>query len=65
MDKSHALGRAYDEGIGGLAEPFNPIIAGNGSGVDADGPLMRGLPCSASIVIPANGFVVFARDGGD
>ena len=37
----------------------NPIVAGNGSGVTADGPPMHGLPCSASIVIPANGFVVF------
>ena len=26
---------------------------------------MHGLPCSAAIVIPANGFVVFARDRGD
>jgi 1,4-alpha-glucan branching enzyme len=43
----------------------NPIVAGNGGGVDANGPPMHGLPCSATIVIPANGFVVFARDGGD
>ena len=43
----------------------NPIVAGNGGGVDANGPPMHGLPCSASIVIPANGFVVFARDQGD
>ena len=43
----------------------NPIAAGNGDGVTASGPPMHGLPCSASIVIPANGFVVFARDGGD
>jgi 1,4-alpha-glucan branching enzyme len=43
----------------------NPIVAGNGAGVNADGPPMHGLPCSASIVIPANGIVVFARDGGD
>jgi 1,4-alpha-glucan branching enzyme len=39
----------------------NPIVAGNGGGVDASGPPTHGLPASASIVIPANGFVVFAR----
>jgi 1,4-alpha-glucan branching enzyme len=39
----------------------NPIVAGNGGGVLASGPPMHGLPASASIVIPANGFVVFAR----
>jgi 1,4-alpha-glucan branching enzyme len=43
----------------------NPIVAGNGGSVNADGPPMHGLPASASIVIPANGFVVFAREGGD
>jgi 1,4-alpha-glucan branching enzyme len=43
----------------------NPIVAGNGTGVDSSGPPLHGLPCSAIIVIPANGFVVFARDGGD
>ncbi len=39
----------------------NPIVAGNGGGITASGPPMHGLPTSASIVIPANGFVVFAR----
>jgi 1,4-alpha-glucan branching enzyme len=43
----------------------NPIAAGNGGAVTADGPPLHGLPASAAIVIPANGFVVFARDGGD
>jgi 1,4-alpha-glucan branching enzyme len=43
----------------------NPIVAGNGGEIDADGPPMHGLPSSANIVIPANGFVVFARDLGD
>jgi 1,4-alpha-glucan branching enzyme len=43
----------------------NPIVAGNGSSVNADGPPMHGLPCSANVVIPANGFVVFAHDRGD
>ncbi|HLH19288.1 MAG TPA: alpha amylase C-terminal domain-containing protein [Bryobacteraceae bacterium] len=39
----------------------NPMVAGNGGGVDASGPPMHGLPASAGITIPANGFVVFAR----
>jgi 1,4-alpha-glucan branching enzyme len=43
----------------------NPIAAGNGGGVDASGGPLHGLPSSAGIVIPANGFVVFARDRGD
>ena len=38
----------------------NPAVAGNGGGIDASGPPMHGLPASASIVIPANGFVVLA-----
>jgi 1,4-alpha-glucan branching enzyme len=42
----------------------NPIVAGNGSGIDSTGGPMHGLPSSAAIVIPANGFVVFARDNG-
>lgn len=43
----------------------NPIVAGNGGGLDANGPPLHGLPNSASVTIPANGFVVFARDGGN
>jgi len=39
----------------------NPIVAGNGGQVLADGPGAQGLPFSASIVIPANGLLVFAR----
>src|ERR1700722_17474360 len=39
----------------------NPNVAGNSGGVNASGGAMRGFPASASIVIPANGFVVFAR----
>ncbi len=39
----------------------NPIVAGNGGGVSANGPGMHGFSASASIVIPANGVVVFAR----
>jgi 1,4-alpha-glucan branching enzyme len=43
----------------------NPIVAGNGTGVSADGDPMHGLPASASLVIPANGLLIFARDRGD
>jgi len=39
----------------------NPMVAGNGGGVTADGPELQGMPCSATVVIPANGMVVFAR----
>jgi 1,4-alpha-glucan branching enzyme len=39
----------------------NPIVAGNGGGIVASGPPMHGFASSASIVIPANGMVVFAR----
>jgi 1,4-alpha-glucan branching enzyme len=40
----------------------NPWVAGNGSGVEANGGPMHGFAASASVVIPANGVVVFARD---
>jgi 1,4-alpha-glucan branching enzyme len=44
----------------------NPIVAGNGGSIVADGSRpMHGFAASASIVIPANGVVVFARDAGD
>jgi 1,4-alpha-glucan branching enzyme len=39
----------------------NPMVAGNAGGVLASGPPLHGFPTSASITIPANGFVVFAR----
>ena len=39
----------------------NPIVAGNGGGIDASGPPLHNFPASASVVIPANGLVVFAR----
>lgn len=41
----------------------NPITAGNNGGVFADGPALHGLPSSAAMVIPANGFVVLAYEG--
>ena len=40
----------------------NPIVAGNGGGVPADGPPWQGQPASAAVVIPANGLVIFTRD---
>jgi 1,4-alpha-glucan branching enzyme len=43
----------------------NPQRTGNGGAITADGPPLHGLPCSASIVIPANSILVFARDHGD
>ncbi|HUD68204.1 MAG TPA: alpha amylase C-terminal domain-containing protein [Candidatus Sulfotelmatobacter sp.] len=43
----------------------NPIAAGNGGAIDANGSPAHGFPTSANIVIPANGVVVFARDQGD
>jgi 1,4-alpha-glucan branching enzyme len=39
----------------------NPIVAGNGSGIAASGHPLHGFEASASVVIPANGMVVFAR----
>jgi 1,4-alpha-glucan branching enzyme len=39
----------------------NPAVAGNGGGVNADGKPLHGFAASASIVIPANSVVVFAR----
>ena len=39
----------------------NPIVAGNGGGIVVSGPPMHGFSTSASVVIPANGVVVFAR----
>ncbi len=43
----------------------NPWVAGNGGAIWANGGPMQGLPASSTIVIPANGILVFARDGGD
>ena len=38
----------------------NPMVAGNGGRIDANGPGMNGLSASAAIVIPANSFLVFS-----
>ncbi len=43
----------------------NPNVAGNGGQVHAHGPAIHNLPTSASITIPANSLLVFARDTGD
>ena len=43
----------------------NPWVAGNGGQIFAGGGPMDNMPASATIVIPGNGFVVFARDAGD
>jgi 1,4-alpha-glucan branching enzyme len=45
---------AYDHWV-------NPWVAGNGGGVLAMGPPMHGFAASASIVIPANSVLVFAK----
>lgn len=42
----------------------NPLMAGNGGSVWADAIPMHGLPASASLFIPANSVLVFARDQG-
>ncbi len=43
----------------------NPRPVGNGGAVNAVGTPVHGFAFSSSIVIPANGIVVFARDSGD
>jgi len=40
----------------------NPMVAGNGGGVEASGAPLHSLPASAAVVIPANSVVVFARE---
>ena len=46
-------------------EVLNGDVYDNGGSIHADGPPAHGLPCSAAIGIPANGFLVFARNPGD
>jgi len=43
----------------------NPMVVGNGGGVQVNGPACNNLPASAQITIPANALLVFARDQGD
>jgi 1,4-alpha-glucan branching enzyme len=46
---------------------LNTSVPGNpgGGGMNGNGPPVAGCPTSAHVVIPANGFLVFARDRGD
>jgi 1,4-alpha-glucan branching enzyme len=39
----------------------NPWVAGNAGAVEADGPGLHGFAQSATLTIPANGLLVFAR----
>lgn len=48
----------YDEWV-------NPNVQGNPGGITADDQPWDGLPASATITLPANSILVFARDGGD
>jgi 1,4-alpha-glucan branching enzyme len=41
----------------------NPVVAGNGGGIFASGGPLHGFQASSNVVIPANGIVVFARNG--
>lgn len=41
---------------------FNPASQGNPGGINATGPTLHDLPCSAGITLPANSILVFARD---
>jgi 1,4-alpha-glucan branching enzyme len=43
----------------------NAAVRGNGGAVQADGPPRHGFDASASLTIPANSILVFARDRGD
>lgn len=40
---------------------FNPASQGNPGGINAAGPALHDLPCSAGITLPANSILVFAR----
>jgi 1,4-alpha-glucan branching enzyme len=68
---NYAIGFPYP---GGWTEIFNsdvydnwvnPVVAGNGGGILAAGEPLHGFQASASIVIPANGLVVFSREPGN
>ena len=53
---------AVDEALAGYCD--NPNVQGNPGGITASGPEWDGLPASASITLPANSILVFARDLG-
>jgi 1,4-alpha-glucan branching enzyme len=40
----------------------NPNVAGNGGSVDASGGAQDGFGCSTSLVLPANGLLILARE---
>jgi 1,4-alpha-glucan branching enzyme len=44
---------------------FNPNVQGNPGGISADELAWDGMPASATITLPANSILVFARDQGD
>jgi 1,4-alpha-glucan branching enzyme len=44
---------------------YRTAAPGNPSGMEGNGPPLWSWPTSARIVLPANGFLVFARDRGD
>jgi 1,4-alpha-glucan branching enzyme len=56
-------GDAYDDMPAGGG--YKPNAPGNPGGIDGNGPPLADCPVSARIVVPANGFLVFARDRGD
>jgi 1,4-alpha-glucan branching enzyme len=43
----------------------NPNVQGNAGGITADGPPWDGMSTSATLTLPANSLLVFARDWGD
>jgi 1,4-alpha-glucan branching enzyme len=45
---------AYDNWV-------NPLVAGNGGSIWAQDMALHGLPCSATITLPANGLLVFVK----
>jgi 1,4-alpha-glucan branching enzyme len=44
---------------------FNPNVQGNPGGIRVDELAWDGMPTSATITLPANSILVFARDQGD
>jgi 1,4-alpha-glucan branching enzyme len=56
-------GSAYDSVPAGGG--YNSNVPGNPGGIRGDGPPLDGCPTSARVNIPANAFLVFARDRGD
>jgi len=60
----HYCGEAFanDDSLPAMMmKALRRIMAGEYSSINASGPPLHGFPASANIVIPANGFVAFAR----